>query len=82
MRMQRIFLTGFAVLGLIATPWTTLPRAAPSAPQIEVGVDLLQTKAAQFSFEIEPIPPDFFGPGSFPFDQAINFSGSMAVIFF
>ena len=39
------------------------------------GSDLFETSSALWSFSNNPIPPDFFDPGSQPFDGVINLKG-------
>jgi hypothetical protein len=56
----------------------SLASAPAQGSAIAPGVDLFATQPGQSyqSFSATPIPPDFFGPGSDPFDGIINFLGS------
>ena len=44
--------------------------------RIPVGVDMMQTNGAVLSFAGQPIPADFFGPGSLPFEGNIPLQGA------
>ena len=43
---------------------------------LPVGVDLMQTTFAALDFTIEPLPPDFFNPGSEPFFGIVELQGA------
>lgn len=67
--MTRRFLFSLAILALIAAP------ALAGGNTIYSGADLWATGQTYTNFKLDPLPQDFFCPGSQPFDGQINLKG-------
>ncbi len=75
---SRTVRTAIVSLGIL-TLWAMVPPAAPAgiAPVVPAGYDLLETscESTHFDFSSNPIPADFFAPGSEPFAGFVKFAG-------
>ncbi len=67
----------FRLLALVVVAVVLIAAPAQAAdPPVPPGTDYLRTVDAQFDFGINPLPADFFGPGSAPFTGAVQLEGN------
>jgi hypothetical protein len=66
---------GMVVGGMVGKPFGATVTASPDA--VQAGHDLLETDSSVTYMDLsgDPIPPDYFGPGSDPFDGTVALEG-------
>ena len=71
------FGVAFGLLALVVVAVVVSAAPAQAAePPVPPGTDYLKTRDAQFDFSINPLPADFFNPGSAPFIGPVQLEGN------